>query len=67
VRGGRELDIPLEDGFGEMTIEPDELIDSQEKLLKNDCQIPEQYKKKTEEFFTCYDNHAERTYRTLRE
>ena len=50
-----------------MTIEPDELIDSLEKLLKNDCQIPEQYKKKTEEFFTCYNNHAERTYRTLRE
>ncbi len=61
------MDIPLEDGFGEMTIEPDKLIDSLGNLLKNNCQIPEQYKKKTEEFFTCYDNYAERTYRTLRE
>ncbi len=63
----RELDIPLEDGFGEMTIEADELIDSLEKLLKSDCQIPEQYKNKTEEFFTCYDNHAKRTYEALKD
>ncbi len=62
----RELDIPLEDGFGELTIEPDELIDSLENLLKNSCQIPKKYNKKTEDFFTCYDNHAKRTYEAIR-
>lgn len=62
----RELDIPLEDGFGELTIEPDELIDSLENLLKNGCQIQKKYKKKTEDFFTCYDNHAKRTYEAIR-
>lgn len=62
----RELDIPLEDGFGELTIESEELIDSLEELLKSGCQIPKKYKKKTEDFFTCYDNHAKRTYEALR-
>ena len=62
----RELDIPLEDGFGELMIEPEKLIDALEDLLKNGCHVPESYKKKTEDFFTCYDNHARRTYELLR-
>ena len=61
----RELDIPLEDGFGKLSIEPEELIESIQELLENNCEILDEYRKKTENFFTCYDNHGKRTYEAI--
>lgn len=62
----RELDIPLEDGFGKLAIEPNSLIENIEELLENDCNIPPNYRNKTEQFFTCYDHHGDRTYKAIK-
>jgi len=61
----RELDLPLEDGFGKFTADPAELVANIKEIAENDYQVVDAYKAKTEHFFTYYDNHAKRTYEAL--
>lgn len=62
----RELDIPLEDGFGKLAVTPEELIDNIGELLENGCRIAPEYKSKSENFFTCFDHHGDRTYEAIK-
>lgn len=62
----RELDIPLEDGFGKLAITPHDLIENMKQIIHNKYQIPKEYQEKTEHFFTYYDDHARRTYEAIK-
>lgn len=62
----RELDIPLEDGFGKLAIEPEDLVRNIEEIIQNNFEIPMEYRVKTDHFFTYYDNHAKRTYEAIK-
>lgn len=62
----RELDIPLENGFGKLAVSPEELVVNIAELLENNCEIMPEYKAKTENFFTCYDHHGDRTYKAIK-
>jgi hypothetical protein len=61
----RQLDLPLEDGFGKFTAEPAELVANMREIIENDYEVVDAYKAKTENFFTYYDRHAERTYQAV--
>ena len=61
----RQLDIPLEEGFGKLAVEPDKLIENIKEIIDNNYQIPEQYMKKNRDFFIAEKDHAEGTYLSI--
>lgn len=62
----RKLDLPLEDGFGELTVTADEALKALEKILSNDGRPTPLYAQRMEGFFYDYDDqHRERLYQEL--
>lgn len=63
----RELDLPLEEGFGAFTRNSDELLDELEKLVLNGFEPDEIYKKRMDSFFITKEKHCEKLYNYLSE
>ncbi|MBR0161123.1 MAG: glycosyltransferase [Oscillospiraceae bacterium] len=62
----REVDYPLEDGFGPFTETADDLLRELKQLLSRECRMDERYRKKMEGFFFYKDrNQRERIYNKL--
>lgn len=61
----RELDIPFEEAFGDFAETIDETIGSLEKILKNNLEIEEKYKKRMENFFIPIDKCTEKLYTSI--
>lgn len=62
----RELDIPLEDGFGPLTQNVDDAVCELEAILQNGGKADEVYQKRMENFFLFYDNNqCDRIYQAL--
>ena len=60
------LDLPLEEGFGEISRTSEDLLKNLQYLAENDFVPQEKYKKRMTEFFTRRDtNHADRLYEAL--
>lgn len=67
THGYSKLDLPLEEGFGEITLNADELLTSLKKLIENSFEAEPVYKKRTEEFFAQRDtNHRDRLYELIK-
>lgn len=63
----RELDLPLEDGFGEFTQTAEELLEALRKLAANDFRPAEQYAEKMKGFFLDKGkNHADMLYEAIK-
>jgi len=61
----RELDLPLEEGFGAFTQTSDELLDELEKLVKNNFKPDEIYQNRMDSFFITKEKHCEKLYNYL--
>lgn len=46
-----KLDLPLEEGFGDITLNSEDLLNSLRKLAENDFKTAPVYKKRTDDFF----------------
>lgn len=57
----KELDIPLEEGFGELTKTSVELLNALEKIIKNDGKALPPFDKKTDGFFFNQDKNSRAT------
>ncbi len=57
----KELDIPLEEGFGELTKTADELILALSKIIKNDGNALPSFAEKTDGFFLNQDKNSRAT------
>ncbi len=67
THGYSKLDLPLEEGFGEITLNADELLNSLKKLIKNNFEADPIYKKRTDEFFGERDTkHRDRLYELVK-
>lgn len=53
----RQLDLPFEDGFGNLVQNSSDAIDELEKLLKNGCKPSKKYFDRTDKFFLYNDNN----------
>lgn len=51
----REIDIPFENGFGELTETTDEAVNAIDRIIHNDGFPLDKYRKKTDSFFINYD------------
>ncbi|WP_449316501.1 bifunctional glycosyltransferase/CDP-glycerol:glycerophosphate glycerophosphotransferase [Rubneribacter sp.] len=68
LNGYRELDLPLEEGFGPIARTPDELLDALESLLDNGGKPSPPHAHRMEGFFLHYGGgHRERLYKALME
>lgn len=66
LSGYRELDLPLEDGFGPLAKTADELIDSLEGILRRGGSPDARYASRMDGFFLRYDNsQRDRLYEAL--
>ena len=54
----KELDIPLEEGFGELTKNADELLGALDRIIKNDGKALPPFDKKTDGFFLNQDKNS---------
>ena len=62
----RELDLPLENAFGEVALNAEEAVKALRELLKTGCRIPEKYVHMYQKFFYHYDDkQRERLYLAL--
>lgn len=62
----RELDLPLEKGFGELCETSETLLNRLEFILKNNGNDEEKYKSRSNNFFLYYDNNqCDRIYEEL--
>ena len=62
----RELDLPLEKGFGELCETSEALLNRLEFILKNNGNDEEKYKSRSNNFFLHYDNNqCDRIYEEL--
>lgn len=62
----RELDLPLEKGFGELCETSEALLNRLEFILKNNGNDEEKYKSRSNNFFLYYDNNqCDRIYEEL--
>ena len=61
----RELDMPLEDGFGPWTDSCDELLENLKMTADNDFIVQENYREKYESFFKVRENAREALYDML--
>ena len=61
-----QLDIPLDDAFGELALTADDAIAALERIIKNNCKPLQPYQKKYENLFSHNDcNQRERIYKAL--
>ena len=51
MHGYRELDLPLEEGLGPLSLTAEELLRSLEQLLENDCKAAEPYRSRMDGLF----------------
>lgn len=61
----RQLDIPLNDGFGELSTDCDKAVDDLIALIKNNCIPEEKYVDKMNGLFFDVENHSEELYNSL--
>lgn len=61
----RKLDIPLEDGFGALSVTGEETVDNIIALLENDCNPDKKYRDKMDGLFLPVENHTEALYNAL--
>lgn len=61
----RELDIPLEDGFGELSTTCEKAVDDVIALIENDCVPAEKYVSRMNGLFFDIENHSEELYNNL--
>ncbi len=61
----RELDIPLDDGFGELSTTPEKAVDDVIALIENNCTPEEKYVERMNGLFFDVENHAEELYNYL--
>ena len=61
----RELDIPLDDGFGELSTTPEKAVDDVIALIENNCTPEENYVERMNGLFFDVENHAEELYNYL--
>lgn len=54
----RELDLPLEKGFGPLVETADEMVEELKKLIENDCIPSEEYRNRENSFFLYYDSNC---------
>lgn len=63
THGYSKLDLPLEEGFGDITLNSQELLESLKKLMENNFEPDAVYKKRMDDFFGERDTkHRERLY-----
>lgn len=53
----RELDIPFENGFGELALTAEEALKALHKILSNDCRTEQKYAERMKDFFLFKDNN----------
>ena len=61
----RELDIPLGDGFGELSTTCEKAVDDVIALIENNCVPEKEYVDRMNGLFFDVDNHAEALYKSL--
>ena len=61
----RKLDIPLEDGFGELSTTCDKAVNDLIALIENNCVPEKKYVDKMNGLFFDVENHAEELYQSL--
>ncbi len=61
-----KLDLPLEEGFGEVTETADDLVKCLEKLAENKFMPEKIYDDRMKNFFITKDNHCEKLYEFLK-
>lgn len=62
----REIDIPFEDAFGDLTVTAEETVEAVERVLKNGCRPEKKYADRmTDFFFYKDDKQTERLYQAL--
>lgn len=62
----REIDIPFEDGFGELALTAEEAVSAVSKIMDNQCEPEKKYADKMKDFFYYKDNdQCERIYQGL--
>jgi len=66
MHGYRELDLPLDEGLGPLSLTGQELLDSLRQLLENDCQAAEPYKSRVDALFLDLDHCCDRIYEALK-
>lgn len=62
----RELDLKHEDAFGKLCLTSDELINEVVNIIKNNCEVPQIYKERMEQFFYKVNNRKEKLYQELK-
>ncbi|GHU89105.1 hypothetical protein FACS1894202_06560 [Clostridia bacterium] len=65
INAYRELDLPFEDAFGELSKNSQDALKSLEKILDNDCVPEKAYVERMREFFIPGYNHCERLYQVM--
>ena len=63
----RELELPFEEGFGNLALEADEAADELEKIILNNFEPEEKFRDRMENFFYESDSHAEDLYTYITE
>ncbi len=67
THGYHKLDLPLEEGFGDITLTSAELIESVRKLAENNFEAEPVYKKRMDDFFGERDTkHRDRLYELIK-
>ncbi|MCR4615385.1 MAG: bifunctional glycosyltransferase family 2 protein/CDP-glycerol:glycerophosphate glycerophosphotransferase [Clostridiales bacterium] len=61
----RKLDIPFEEGFGELSSEPEKAVNDVIALLENNCVPDKKYTDRMEGMFFDIDDHCEALYQAL--
>lgn len=62
-----KLDLPLEEGFGEVTETADELLKGLEDIVGNDFKPKAIFDERMRDFFITKENHCEKLYNALKE
>lgn len=60
-----KLDLPMEYGFGPLTISVNNLIKELSKFIDNNYKLEEKYINKSQDFFISKENHRENLYKEL--
>lgn len=64
----RDVDIPLEDAFGDLALTAEEAVEALQRIFANDCKPLPKYAEKMDGFFYYKDNHQmDRLYDALME
>jgi len=66
MHGYRELDLPLEEGLGPLSVTAQELLRTLEQLLENGCQAAEPYRSRVEGLFLDLDRCCDKIYEALK-